>query len=533
MKATNISAVAASIAAVAVRLGWADIPRSTSAADTVSATQCKALGNVDFGTIVDAPAQVVSAEPVEAKGDVAAYCEVKGYVAPNVGFLLDLPSSWNGKFLELGGVGEISNDICHYRLHNGYACVASDMGMKTDLSFYDNLQAKVDNGIRAAHVVALAGRAIIEKYYSKRLQESYFWGCSVGGRQALVEAQRFPWDFDGIIAGAPPVNQTMVYTNLAWGNRATHDRQGNTLLATNELKLLKKAAVAKCDLDDGVRDGVIGDPLHCSFDPAELSCKADQSRDCLTPEQVAAAKKIYSGPMTAAGLKLLPGGALPGSEQPQWQWAGGGWSHFYGDQMVSTVTSGFRYLFFMPEPGPTWNLSDFDVDRDYKRLGLVEALYDSSNPDLRKFKAAGGKMIAYQGLNDPGVLPGSTIDYYETVERTMEGREATKTFFRLFALPGVDHCGFGDGAFAVDWLGALEAWVEKGRAPDKLIASHVKLDDLKFPDDYVKIQRRLEFPLDAATVTFTRPAYPYPVRAKYKGSGDSNDAANFVPANVN
>ena len=498
-----------------------------------TATQCGALARADFSGIVDAPTQVTSAEPIEVKGDLPAHCEVRGYIAPAVEIHVALPSSWNGKLIELGSVGEINDEACNSVLRRGYACVTSDMGFKTDLSFYNNLQAKVDNGFRAAHVVSLAGKAITEKFYAGRLQKAYFMGCSVGGRQALVEAQRFPWDFDGIIAGAPPVNQTMVYTNLAWASRAIHDSEGNTLLRFNDLQLLKNAAIAKCDLDDGVKDGVIGNPLRCAFDPSELLCKKDKARDCLTPEQVAAAKKIYGGPVTTGGMKLLPGGPFPGSEQSNTDWGFAGWGDVYGDQMVSTVTSGFRYLSFMPEPGPSWTLKDFDLDRDYKRLTLVEALYDSSNPDLRKFQAAGGKMIVYQGLNDPGVLPRSTIDYYETVERTMQGRVATRSFIRLFAIPGMDHCGFGDGAYAVDWLSALETWVEKGQAPDKLISSHVRLDDIKFPDDFAKLERRIEFPLDPAMVQFTRPVFPYPTRAKYKGSGDSNDAANFVPVNAN
>jgi feruloyl esterase len=183
----------------------------------------------------------------------------------------------------------------------------------------------------------------------------------------------------------------------------------------------------------------------------------------------------------------------------------------------------------MPEPGPAWTLKDFDLDRDYKRLALVETLYDSSNPDLRKFKAAGGKMIVYQGLNDPAVLPRSIIDYYETVERTMNGRAATQSFLRLFVLPGMDHCGLGDGAFAVDWLSALESWVEKGQAPDKLISSHVRFDDMKLPGDFPKLERRLEFPLDSTNVAFSRPVYPFPVWAKYRGRGDSTQAASFGP----
>lgn len=500
-----------------------------SAPDAPAVRQCEVLASIDFSGIPDAPTQVASAEPISPKDTVPGYCAVKGYIAPSVQIHVALPSSWNGKLIELGSVGEINDEACSSTLRKGYACVTSDMGMRTDLSFYHNLQAKIDNGFRAAHVVALAGKAITERYYAAHLQKAYFDGCSVGGRQALVEAQRFPWDFDGIIAGAPPVDQTMIYTNLAWANRAMRDAQGNTILGSDALKLLIKAALAKCDLDDGVRDGVIGDPLHCGFDPAELSCKSGANTDCLTPAQVSAAKKIYGGPQTTTGVKILLGGPLPGSEQPTWDWAGGGWAHFYGDQMISTVTSGFRYLFFLPEPGPSWRLSDFDLDRDYKRLGLVEALYDSSNPDLRKFKAAGGKMLIYQGLNDPAVLPRSTIDYYETVERTMDGKAATQSFVRLFVLPGMDHCGLGNGAYAVDWLSALEAWVEKGQSPDKLIGAHVRLDDIKFPDDFARLARRLEFPLDPADVTFSRPIYPYPIWAKYRGRGDPNMAESFDP----
>jgi hypothetical protein len=324
--------------AVAMGLPCAVHRANASPVEAPPATECEALARVDFSGIVDAPTQMMSAETIEVKRELPAYFKVKGYVTPPVEIHLALPSPWNGKLIELGSVGEIHDEACNSVLRRGYACVTSDMGMKSDLSFYNNLQANVDNGFRAAHVVSLAGKAITEKYYAGRLQKAYFMGCSVGGRQALVEAQRFPWDFDGIIAGAPPVNQTMVYTNLAWASRAIHDSEGNTLLRTNDLQLLKEAAIAKCDLDDGVQDGVIGNPLNCSFDPSELSCKKDRARGCLTPEQVAAAKKIYSGPVTTGGTRLLPGGPFPGSEQANVDWGFAGWGDVYGDQMVSTVT---------------------------------------------------------------------------------------------------------------------------------------------------------------------------------------------------
>jgi hypothetical protein len=183
---------------------------------------------------------------------------------------------------------------------------------------------------------------------------------------------------------------------------------------------------------------------------------------------------------------------------------------------------------------PGWSYSEFDFDRDYKRLGLG-AWYDNSNPDLRRFKSAGGKLIVYHGGNDTIDLPGPVIDYYETVERTMGGRAATQNFFRLFVIPGMNHCTLGDGAFAVDWLGYLEDWVENGQAPDKLISFHVKLDDLldkAMHGDHNALKtlmRRLEFPLDVAGIEFSRPVYPYPTTAKYLGHGSPKDAASFGP----
>jgi hypothetical protein len=495
------------------------------------AAQCKALEGSDFSGIADAPTQVVGAKLVEAKEGLPAYCEVSGYVTPAIGVKLGLPVSWTGKFIEAGCGGHcgrldeksFATWGCDIALRKGDVCIVSDMGHtgtgSDGLWGYHNLQAKLDWGYRAAHVAALAGKAITERFYAHAPKRSYFMGCSTGGREALQEAQHFPWDFDGIIAGAPPIDLSVIYMTLAWGIRATHDSIGEPLLGENELKLLTAAAVAKCKAGDKVQDGVIGDPLQCHFDPSELACKAGQARECLTSEQIAAAKKVYSGPMTSRDIKLSPGGPLPGSE--------GNWGTTYvgtNDKPVgSLATEGLRYLFFFPELGPAWRLNDFDFDRDYKRLGTMEFLYDSSNPDLHKFKAAGGKLIAYQGTNDPAVVPQSMIDYYETVERTMGGRKTTQEFFRLFVLPGVNHCSGGVGADAADFLGTLEAWVEQGQAPDRVLSGHLKEKSPPFAYPY------REFPADASKLSFTRPVYPYPLRAKYSGKGDPNDAVNFGP----
>jgi hypothetical protein len=501
---------------------------------------CNALESADFAEVLDAPTQVTSAAPVQAVADMPAYCLAKGYVSPNVGIEMGLPLRWNGKFIELGcggHCGVLPDDgefpiWCGDELRKGYACIVSDMGhqgnMDDALWGYNNLPAKMDWGYRATHVVALAGKAVIEFYYHRPPSKSYFTGGSTGGRQGLQEAQRFPWDFDGIVAIAPPVDLSTIYMTFAWGIRTLHDQDGKPLLGKEELKLLTDAVVAKCDMDDGVKDGVIGDPLHCAFDPAELTCNVKKKSGCLTSIQVEAVKKVYSGPLNSKGEKLSLGGPVVGSELGQWDRdprCGWGYSYLgFGDKYSgykSLATDGFRYLFFWPDPGPMWKLSNFDFDRDSHRMATMQALYDSSNPDLRRFKAAGGKLLVFQGLNDNSVLPRKTIDYYETVERTMGGQKATESFFRLFVLPGVGHGGGGPGADTVDYLSALEVWVEEDRAPDRLIAAHLKDIDLAHPPF---------FPLDPARVQFTRPVYPFPVRAKYSGRGNPDDAANFGPA---
>jgi hypothetical protein len=489
---------------------------------------CKALQSADFSAVPDAPTLVSSATSMPAAADLPAYCEVRGYITTSIGIEMALPVSWNGKFLE-GGCGahcgvldEVFAWSCQTALRKGYACIISDMGHKGTGSdgiwASHNLQAKMDWAYRATHVVALVGKALAERFYHQAPTKSYFAGCSTGGRQALQEAQRFPRDFDGIIAGAPPVDLSSVYMTLAWGIRAVHDAAGKPLLGASELKLLTDAAVARCDPDDGTRDGIIADPLHCRFDPASLACGGNNQTACLSSTQIEAVRKVYAGPVDSSGKALSLGGPLPGSEYS--------WNQVYvgvaGEPPAyeQLVLNGLRYLFLWFEPDPSWQLTDFDFDRDSRRLGLMEVLYDSSNPDLRRFKAAGGKMIIYQGGNDVAVLPRTTVDYYETVERTMGGAAATRDFLRLFVLPGVEHCEGGPGADVIDYLGYLDDWVERGHAPGELLAAHVEGHDLLHP---------AKFPLDPKAVKFTRSVYPYPARALYGRPGEKKGAGKFGP----
>lgn len=548
IKALTASAVTLLSSVIAARAHAAAIPASP-------AEQCKALASADFSEIVDAPTQVTQAKAIEANGDLPAHCQVDGYVTANVGFRLLLPaSSWNGKFLERscgGDCGSTENHRiddpihrCEEPLRQGYACIISDMGHKGQggLWAYNNLQAQVDFGYRGAHVTAVAGKAITEHYFGDAPKHSYFTGCSTGGRQALVEAQRFPWDFDGIVAGGPWINDSDSTMQYVWNDVALSNKDGKPLLSRADLQLVHDAALKKCDMDDGVKDGVIGNPRICGFDPAGLVCKSDKNSTCITQAQADAVKKVYGGPTNSRGERIYTGGSPIGSELA---WAdvslsnANGWAVPY-----------FRYE-VMPGAGPTWQEKDFDFDRDYKRFdsGVQESLLNAANPDLRKFKAAGGKLIIYQGANDPAVVPANTIDYYETMERTMGGRAKTREFARLYMVPGMGHCIGGEGAYAIDYLSHLDAWVEKGEAPEMMVGAHPNdawLVSTNFPKDLdaswaesvdmtpeakaLIASLFLQVPLDPATpVAFTRPVYPYPLRAKYSGRGDSTNAKNFGP----
>jgi hypothetical protein len=515
----------------------ADQTGGTGSPSRARADACKALAFTDFTRVQDAPMQVIDAQVVAASGNDPAYCRVQGYVLAQVGIEMRLPvAHWNGKLLEVGDGGwggEMYLFLCDGPVRKGYACIASDMGHKgaTHLGLWaqNNLQAQVDFGYRATHVTALAGKALVESFYSQAASKSLMFGCSTGGYQGMVEAQRFPWDFDGIVAIAPDADsEADLSMRQVWKFRNLIEKDGTPVLTQSDLELLHRAALAACDLTDGVKDDVVGDPIGCKFHPSVLACKLGQKSGCLSARQLQAVNNIYAGPMTSKGVPISTRGVFPGSEL---DWA-------VGEGSSAEVEEFFKYALFTPSSGSGWKISDFDFDHDFKRLGSG-AFYADNNPDLRKFKAAGGKLIVAQGGNDAAQIPGAIFDYYETVERTMDGRSATQDFFRLFVVPGMRHCSAGDGAFAVDYLSYLEAWVEQGRAPDKMIGSHVDTRYLlehsegngeSARDRVWWAAFKLIYPLDPGIpVTFTRPFYPYPLFAKYTGVGDPNDAVNFVP----
>ena len=490
-----------------------------------------------FQLLPDAATTIQAATLVAAKDGLPEYCKVEGYAGGTVGFEVRLPTrTWNGKFLQQGCgamCGIVSLASCEDVLARNYAVVSTDMGHKStagDVKWArHNRQAQIDFGYRATHVATLAAKAIVGVYYGRAPTHAYFRGCSTGGRQAMVEAQRYPDDYDGIIAGAPPLDETGdALLHLIWTGRATYDATGAQVLDASRLPLIHQSVMAACDRLDGLADGIIQDPTACGWKPESLRCKAGASTDtCLNDAEVASLQKIYGGAHDSKGRKLYAGGLPLGSE------------HDWATQLVAAKGQQPGYLFdngFIAElmrnlafddPLPVdWPLVQLDFDKDPQRLATMEALYNAQNPDLTKFKARGGKLIMWHGWDDIEIPATVSVEYYQKVEGLMGGARATEDFFRLYLVPGVAHCRRGPGADAFDELSYLEAWVEKGVAPDVLTAYHLKKEQ-----NYFGLPRPV-FPMDPALSDWSRPVFPYPYYAKYKGSGDPKDAGSWLKARL-
>jgi feruloyl esterase len=504
------------IAVVTLLAGLAS-PAAAQSGPNTNAARCASLMGSDFSAVPEAPTQIVRARLVEASEGLPEYCEIRGVVMPNVGIVFKLPAAdWNGRFFMAGcgnWCGTIYPTACNDPLRRGYACIATDAGHLarpedtnwTDGQWaYNNLDAELDYGGRASHVTAVAGKAIAEVYYGRRPARSYYMGCSYGGHQAMVLAQRFPWDFDGIVGGGAPNNLgTLMQQNL-WALANAYDANRLPVFSEADIDVLHRAVLAQCDMDDNIADGLVSNPRACSIDPMRLVCRAGQRAGCLSRAIATLAARMYSGPVNSAGQQTSAGGWEPGSELF--------WRRVYradGTGLAALAPNYFRYMGRTPDLGPSWDPRSYDFDQDYRRHDVMETLYAADSPDLRRFRAAGGKFINYVGWHDLGTIPDEAIDYYETTERTMGGRAQTEDFFRMFMIPGALHCRGGEGPDSVDFLSYIEAWVERGEAPDVMIGA-----------------RRNE----EGRTLFTRPLYPYPTIPRYRGVGDPNDAASFEPA---
>lgn len=531
MRLSLLIAVLLLLAAVTPAANARPWPAQGGAVDASARCTALARSPFAFNGLMDAPTIINGAKMQRVEKAGVDVCLVDGYVAPSVGFRLALPvADWNGKYFQSGcgsSCGAPTMFWCDTPLSRGYACASTDMGHAGNAFAWawagNNLPAMVDFGYRATHVTAIAAKAIAAAFYGADTTKSYFYGCSTGGRQGMVEAERFPGDFDGIVAGAAPLDETGTAYQVAWSIMATMDGKGGYLLSVPDVQFLNARVVAACDMNDGQKDGLIGDPRQCRFRPESLRCTGEAAPGrCLTDSQLAAVHRLYDGPTGRDGRKLgRTGGMMKGSELA--------WINDYipgprgKPQYDLFIRQFFQYMSFNPAAGPGWDFKDLDWERDLARMAVNERLFSATDPDLRGFRDRGGKLITFQGWADTAVVPGQIIDYYDTMTRTIGGTAATATFARLFMVPGMRHCSSdGDGGDAIDFLSLMEDWVERGKAPDVAIGhARTKEAIAAFPAPV--------YPLRASAIVRTRPAFAYPAGTRYAGRGDPNDPASYRP----
>jgi hypothetical protein len=513
---------------------------------TPAANSCEALAKLSLPQAKITSAESVAAgaltmpgmgNPAQAAAFVKslpAFCRISVTSTPTsdseIKIEVWLPASgWNGKFQGQGNggfAGYIDYRAMGVAIRQGYSSASTDTGHPSataggpDATWALNHPEKItDFGYRAIHLMTQIAKSLVAAYYGNAPQHSYFSACSNGGRQALMEAQRYPEDYDGIIAGAPANYWTHLLAAGIWNTQSLALNPASYISA-KKLPVIASAVNNACDKIDGVTDGVLNDPRECHFDPNVLLCKDADADSCLTAPQITAQKKLYEGAHDSYGKLIYPG-FLPGAEL-----GGNGWSTWITPPMAtSSLGLAFTSGFFanMVYGKADWdilhaNLDDALAAADQKMAPILNA----TDPNLAAFKSRGGKLIIYHGWNDPAISALNTINYYNSVIAKL-GQQNTDTFIRVFMVPGMQHCAGGPGA---DNFGAgisstptdtqhslqlsLEQWVEKGAAPGTIIAT--------------------KFAQGTSTPTMTRPLCPYPQSAKYNGSGDPNSAASFTCA---
>ena len=463
---------------------------------------------------------ITGAVTIEAAGNQPRFCQVDGHVAVpgnEVHVRVGLPETWNGKFYFVG-VGGLGGQIGSLTagLARGYASASTDTGHAATESNWGSSRSKqVDYGHRGTHVTAVAGQELTAAFYGRAPQHAYFNGCSNGGRQALMEVQRYPSDFDGIIAGDPATG-----TPMQAGRALVFQKllaSSDSYLPIEKVELLSKATLAACDGADGLKDGLITDPRQCTFRPDTLRCAGADAPTCLTAPQLDVVKQIYGGARLpngeayaygfpvgheggASGWRAWISGTMPPARQPD------GSLNFTSNLPSGFALSeqNFRFL-ALEDDDPAFNWRTFRLDRDLPRMKVMTGILSPLDPDLRPFRSRGGKLLVYHGWSDPAISAYGSVDYYDKVGKVVGGRQELESFARLYLVPGMHHCSGGPGPNEFDMLSVLENWIERGVAPAAVIASH-QTD---------------------GTVDRTRPLCPHPQVARYAGSGSVDDAANF------
>jgi hypothetical protein len=514
-----------------------------SAQPNVDAQKCAVLTALNLETAPGGPAVITSARLVDvpasgleqwiltpsgfassaANGAVRIheYCDVTGYVASQNKFelKLPLPNDWNEKFFfyACGAFcGTVFGDSCNLGLERGYASVTGNGGHDSAWGF-DGVWAanapelQEDFGWRSNHVVTLVAKSITTRYYGKPIKYSYMVGGSKGGQAVLMEAQRFPEDFDGLMASAPVYDYTGRNTYAAaWFAQAFSDGHGGSVLNASAAQAVHKSVLEHCGAQAGVEEGLVTDPPSCKWQPEMIACaRGNSGPDCLTAKQVAAVKRLMTPVTNSKGQVLYAYPYIPGTET---MWAG--WNYFGAPRpgitpRLANLELPGQYEKYLADEKVRENADalTFDFDRDPATFTRARRIYDASSVDLRALKARGGKLLIWHGWADGAIMATSSIGYYDGVVKFMGGRKQTEDFFRLFLVPGVHHSGGGPGFTEFDSMTALENWVEKGQAPEKLIASRSS----------------------NGVVERSRPVFPYPILARYSGKGDPKLANSFLP----
>lgn len=510
---------------------------STSVQAKCAALTSLSLDHTEISSALVVPANTFKDPSIKNSSPFThpAFCRVQGVIRPtsdsNIRFEVWMPiSTWNGRFEQIGNGGFAG--IFRYgfmmpELRNGFAVAATDDGhteKRTNENWaIDHPQKVIDYGYRAVHETSERAKSIVSAFYRQAPRYSYFNGCSDGGREALMEAQRFPQDFNGIIAGSPANLFTGLAVSIVWDEQALLDNP-HSYFPESKLPALQAAALKACGGLDGAKDGFLDDPSTCHFDPGVLLCKGADNSDCLTAAQVEAARKLYVGPRNPRTGKQIYPGQEPGAEAALTDWRemligptpGAGWVFQLGNLFYSD------FVF----DNPAWNFRTFNFDSDVALADKkLASILNSTNPDLSGFRDRGGKLIQYHGWADAVIPPGYSPEYYRDVVRHMGGLQKTQSFYRLFMVPGMSHCGSGPGPNSFggivqyklahpdagnDVVDALMRWVEQGVAPATIIAT-------KFHDDN-----------PSKGILMTRPLCPFPAKATWIGKGSTNDASNFV-----
>jgi len=500
---------------------------------------CEGLMNLKIPDTTITSAALVPAGPYTPPGrpgskmptyEMPALCSVHLVVKPAINIEVWMPvDDWNGRIATVGDgsqAGFINYIDMVTPLKLGYVTASTDTGHAqiqgaTGAQNFawaaGDPEILIGYGYRGVHEMTLKTKMVVAAFYGKDAQYNYFIGCSNAGRQALMEVQRYPNDYDGVLAGAPLVSWTKQMAEQYLWEALVLFKDPESNIPVNKLPAIADASMAACDANDGVKDGLISDPMRCHFNPAVLLCKAEDSPSCLTAKQIESLKKLYSGPILDG--KAVYQGYMPGSEN---RWTLVGTPEHYGGALVSAQAF-FRNAMYQD---PNWDFHTWSYEKNLPELRKkLSPILDAEDPNIKPFQAHGGKLLIYQGWADPTVAPMDTVRYYEDIEATIKNPTDTA---RMFMVPGMYHCGGGPGPHTFDPFSSLVGWVEHQHAPDRIITSNAPYNPLTAiggPGGGIGVVN-LDTP--STDVMRTRPLCPYPQTAQYTGQGSTDDASNFV-----